>query len=192
MPCGVANPHRRPGSGARSGSSGELPARRASCDVRSNVRTSPSLLGRVSTSSDDLPVVGHGLYPSVSKNGVLVNGEAPDHRVVRRSLAHAHSLPRRAHERTSQDAEQTRGDFKSDRGRNFGPAPAVSATDQADQDDQEEHGSNDDRKPIDAVRLCFTDACAVRVGGAGGRRDHCARHHCLFATDIVVREIRRA
>ena len=140
--------------------------------------------------TDDLPVLGHGFYPSVWKHGVLVNREAPHHRVVPLSLAHAHSLSRRVLERTSQDAEQTPRDFKSDRGRNFGPAPAVSAaTDQAEQDDQDEHGSNDDRKPFDAVALCFTDACAVRVGSAGGRRDHAARHHWLFATDIVVREI---
>ena len=41
--------------------------------------------------TDYLPVLGRALYPSVWKNGVLVNREAPDRRVVRRSLAHAHS-----------------------------------------------------------------------------------------------------
>src|SRR5438105_814180 len=43
--------------------------------------------------TDDLPVLGHGFYPSVWKNGVLVDREAPDHRVVRRSFHHASQRP---------------------------------------------------------------------------------------------------
>ena len=68
------------------------------------LRPRPAVIATLRT--DDLPVLGHGLNPSVWKNGVLINREAPDHRVVRHSLAHALSLSRRAHARTSQDAEQ--------------------------------------------------------------------------------------